>query len=60
MKHSEEEGDDMKEAGQIIFVIGLCAAVGGWGGVLTLKHGGLAIAGTAGFVMIVVGAIMMS
>ena len=50
----------MKEAGQIIFVIGLCAAVGGWGGVLTLKHGGLAIAGTAGFVMIVVGAIMMS
>jgi len=50
----------MKEAGQIVFVIGLIAAVGGWGGLLTVKHGEFAIAGTAGFVMIVVGAIMMS
>ncbi len=50
----------MKDAGQIIFVIGLIATFGGWGGFLTVKWGGFAVAGSAGFVMIVLGAIMMS
>ena len=50
----------MQEAGELIFVIGLFAALGGLGGTLVLKHpSGIIFGGTAGFVMIVLGALMM-
>ena len=54
-----EGGDGMEAAGLIIFVLGLCAAFGGYGGYLRVNHGRSALDGTPGFVMICLGAIMM-
>ena len=56
----QKGGEEMSDAGALIFVVGLFAVFGGWGGYLKVRHGGSAIAGTAGFVMIFLGAIMMS
>lgn len=52
------EQSGTKEVGSILFVIGLFAAIGGWGGHLKIGSTGFTIAGTAGFVLIVIGAFM--
>ena len=49
----------MREAGGLVFVVGLLAVLGGWGGYLRVRRGQSAIGGTAGFVMLFLGAIMM-
>jgi len=54
-----EGGEGMNAAGAIIFLLGLIAVFGSFGGTLRVNRGQFGISGTAGFVMICLGAVMM-